>query len=280
MPGMTSQGQASQSQWFGQPRGLSTLFFTEMWERFSYYGMRGILLLFLVNAVATGGFGMSDKTASAIYGLYVGLVYLMALPGGWIADRILGQRRAVFLGACIIAAGHFSMALPTRAHLLPGPLPDRRRHGIAQAQCQRDGGRPLSRRGRAAGRRLLDLLLGHQHRRSLRPARLRLSRGEDQLAPGLRRGGSRDGLRPRAIPARRKVPRRRGTSRGRARRPGRPPADGRRRSRRSRSRSPFSRVSWSRASSSSHSSRWRRARASSWPSSPCCISPLCCSSAS
>jgi POT family proton-dependent oligopeptide transporter len=100
-------------QWFGHPRGLSTLFFTEMWERFSYYGMRGILLLFLVNAVATGGFGMNDKRASAIYGLYVGMVYLMALPGGWVADRILGQRRAVFLGGCVIAAGHFSMAVPT-----------------------------------------------------------------------------------------------------------------------------------------------------------------------
>ena len=110
---MTSQTPASDKQWFGHPRGLSTLFFTEMWERFSYYGMRGILLLFLVNSVTTGGFGMSDKTASAIYGLYVGMVYLMALPGGWVADRILGQRRAVFLGGSIIAAGHFSMAVPT-----------------------------------------------------------------------------------------------------------------------------------------------------------------------
>jgi POT family proton-dependent oligopeptide transporter len=104
---------AASKQWFGHPRGLSTLFFTEMWERFSYYGMRGILLLFLVAAVQTGGFGMDDRTAASIYGLYVGMVYLMALPGGWIADRILGQRRAVFLGGCVIAAGHFSMALPT-----------------------------------------------------------------------------------------------------------------------------------------------------------------------
>ncbi|MDQ2979299.1 MAG: peptide MFS transporter [Acidobacteriota bacterium] len=104
---------ASQKQWLGHPRGLSTLFFTEMWERFSYYGMRGILLLFLVASVKTGGFGLTDRTGSAIYGLYVGFVYLMALPGGWVADRILGQRRAVFLGGCIIAAGHFSMAVPT-----------------------------------------------------------------------------------------------------------------------------------------------------------------------
>ncbi|MGH9369553.1 MAG: peptide MFS transporter [Thermoanaerobaculia bacterium] len=108
-----SQSVAAQKKWFGHPRGLSTLFFTEMWERFSYYGMRGLLLLFLVASVETGGFGMTDRTAAAIYGLYVSSVYLLALPGGWIADRILGQRRAVFVGGCIIAAGHFSMALPT-----------------------------------------------------------------------------------------------------------------------------------------------------------------------
>jgi len=99
-------------QWFGHPRGLSTLFFTEMWERLSYYGMRSLLILFLVASVQTGGFGMTDAKAAAIYGLYTAGVYLMALPGGWIADRILGQRSAVFLGGCIIAAGHFSMALP------------------------------------------------------------------------------------------------------------------------------------------------------------------------
>jgi POT family proton-dependent oligopeptide transporter len=110
---MTSQRPASDRQWFGHPRALSTLFFTEMWERFSYYGMRGLLFLFLVASVETGGFGMTDKTASAIYGLYVAAVYLLALPGGWIADRILGQRSAVFIGGCIIAAGHFSMAIPS-----------------------------------------------------------------------------------------------------------------------------------------------------------------------
>jgi POT family proton-dependent oligopeptide transporter len=75
--------------------------------------MRGILLLFLVATVQNGGFGLTDRTGAAIYGLYVGLVYLMALPGGWVADRILGQRRAVFVGGCFIAAGHFSMAIGT-----------------------------------------------------------------------------------------------------------------------------------------------------------------------
>ncbi len=102
---------AAQKQWFGHPRGLSTLFFTEMWERFSYYGMRGLLVLFLTNAIATGGFGMDDQTAAAIYGLYTAGVYLLALPGGWIADRLIGQRKAVLYGGILIAAGHFSMAL-------------------------------------------------------------------------------------------------------------------------------------------------------------------------
>jgi proton-dependent oligopeptide transporter, POT family len=110
---MTATARPAGKQWFGHPRGLSTLFFTEMWERFSYYGMRGLLILFLVASVQTGGFGMTDSTAAAIYGLYTASVYLMALPGGWIADRLLGQRKAVFLGGCIIAAGHFSMAVPT-----------------------------------------------------------------------------------------------------------------------------------------------------------------------
>ncbi|MEO8431618.1 MAG: peptide MFS transporter [Acidobacteriota bacterium] len=112
MPNSTPTA-ASQKQWLGHPRGLSTLFFTEMWERFSYYGMRGLLLLFLVASVQKGGFGLTDRTGAAIYGLYVGFVYLMALPGGWVADRILGQRRAVFVGGCIIAAGHFCMAVPS-----------------------------------------------------------------------------------------------------------------------------------------------------------------------
>jgi proton-dependent oligopeptide transporter, POT family len=101
------------SEWFGHPRALSTLFFTEMWERFSYYGMRGILVLFMTNGVATGGMGLDDVTATAIYGLYTASVYLSALPGGWIADRLLGLRRSVFWGGCVIAAGHFTLAIPS-----------------------------------------------------------------------------------------------------------------------------------------------------------------------
>lgn len=97
----------------GHPKGLPVLFFTELWERFSYYGMRALLVLFLTDQ-ARGGFGLDEGTASAIYGLYTGSVYLAALPGGWIADRLIGASRAVFIGGCLIAAGHFSMAVPSK----------------------------------------------------------------------------------------------------------------------------------------------------------------------
>jgi POT family proton-dependent oligopeptide transporter len=101
---------------FGHPRGLSTLFFTEMWERFSYYGMRALLILFMTATLANGGLGFDTATAGAIYGLYTSMVYMTTLPGGWIADRLIGQRRAVLYGGIIIASGHFCMAfsaLPT-----------------------------------------------------------------------------------------------------------------------------------------------------------------------
>src|SRR5262252_3716528 len=77
------------------PRGLYTLFFTEMWERLSYYGMRALLILFMVDS-ARGGMGLPDKVAASIYGLYTAAVYLAALPGGWVADRLLGAQRAVW----------------------------------------------------------------------------------------------------------------------------------------------------------------------------------------
>jgi proton-dependent oligopeptide transporter, POT family len=99
-------------QWLGHPRGLRTLFFTEMWERFSYYGMRALLVLFMVEAVGEGGLGFTDQTATAIYGLYTAAVYLVALPGGWIADRLWGARRSVWIGGIIIMSGHFVLAIP------------------------------------------------------------------------------------------------------------------------------------------------------------------------
>src|SRR6185436_17681286 len=98
---------------FGHPRGLSTLFFTEMWERFSYYGMRALLILFMTAAPAAGGLGFDAATAGAVYGLYTSMVYMTTLPGGWIADRLIGPQRAVIAGGVLIASGHFSMAVPT-----------------------------------------------------------------------------------------------------------------------------------------------------------------------
>src|ERR1700704_4184174 len=100
---------------FGHPRGLSTLFFTEMWERFSYYGMRGFLILYMTAPAAMGGLGLATPTAAAIYGTYTSMVYLMSLPGGWIADRLIGQRRAVLYGGILIAAGHYTLAIPASA---------------------------------------------------------------------------------------------------------------------------------------------------------------------
>ncbi|HEX8905377.1 MAG TPA: peptide MFS transporter, partial [Longimicrobiaceae bacterium] len=94
----------------------------EMWERFSYYGMRAVLILFLTESVAQGGMGLSDGTANALYGAYVGLVYLAALPGGWIADRLIGARRSVLYGGIIIALGHYVMAIPANAGIYPGLL--------------------------------------------------------------------------------------------------------------------------------------------------------------
>jgi POT family proton-dependent oligopeptide transporter len=97
---------------FGHPRGLSTLFFTEMWERFSYYGMRGFLILYMTASVDVGGLGLGTPVAAAIYGTYTSMVYLLGLLGGWLADRLIGQRRAVLYGGILIASGHFSLAFP------------------------------------------------------------------------------------------------------------------------------------------------------------------------
>lgn len=97
---------------FGHPRGLSTLFFTEFFERFSYYGMRALLVLFLTATVANGGLGVDDATAGSIYGIYAGAVYLFALPGGWVADRLLGTRRSIWIGGTLIAIGNLLLALP------------------------------------------------------------------------------------------------------------------------------------------------------------------------
>src|SRR6266496_4906553 len=104
----------------GHPRGLTTLFFTELWERFSYYGMRAILVLYMVAPVAQGGLGFDTKHATSIYGTYTMSVYLTALPGGLIADRFLGARLAVLGGGIVIALGHFSMVFHSMSSFYSG----------------------------------------------------------------------------------------------------------------------------------------------------------------
>ncbi|MGG8405254.1 peptide MFS transporter, partial [Streptomyces sp. 12297] len=112
---------------FGHPRGLATLFMTEMWERFSYYGMRALLVYYLVSGGADaatgsqgGGLAMTAATATAIYSVYVSMVYLMAMPGGWFGDRVWGARKTVTIAGFVIMAGHLSLALPGQAMFFVG----------------------------------------------------------------------------------------------------------------------------------------------------------------
>ena len=109
-----SQDQKISDEFFGHPIGLRTLFLTEMWERMSFYGMRALLVLYMTGAVGAlnGGLGFSQIEAQAIYGLYVGMVYFMVVPGGWLADNLLGHQKAVLYGAIVITLGHFTLALP------------------------------------------------------------------------------------------------------------------------------------------------------------------------
>ncbi|HEY6036776.1 MAG TPA: oligopeptide:H+ symporter, partial [Kofleriaceae bacterium] len=97
---------------FGHPRGLSTLFFTEMWERLSYYGGRALLTIYMTTSVALGGRGMSLTATGTVMALYLSSVYLLSLPGGWVADRFLGQRKSVTIGGIGIAAGNAMLAGP------------------------------------------------------------------------------------------------------------------------------------------------------------------------
>ncbi len=116
----TTSAKSDTSGFSGHPRGLATLFFTELWERFSYYGMRAILVLYMVAPLREGGLAFDVKTASSIYGTYTMSVFLTALPGGLIADRILGARLAVLLGGITIACGHFSMVFTSPVFFYTG----------------------------------------------------------------------------------------------------------------------------------------------------------------
>src|SRR6516162_10623047 len=106
----------------GQPAGLATLFLTEMWERFTYYGIQAVLILYMVAAASRGGLGLDDRTSSSIFGLFLGSTYLLGLPGGWIADRLLGAQRAVISGGILIAIGSALLALGNTAIFFLGLL--------------------------------------------------------------------------------------------------------------------------------------------------------------
>jgi len=109
---MNDQTTTRDTRFFGHPLGLAVLFFTEMWERFGYYGMRALLILYLTAAVSRGGLGFDASSAGSIYALFTSLAYLFGLPAGWLADRVIGQRRAVLFGAILIAAGYYLLVLP------------------------------------------------------------------------------------------------------------------------------------------------------------------------
>ncbi|KJY87121.1 MFS transporter [Pseudoalteromonas piscicida] len=117
---MSSQDTTSDTGFFGHPKGLQTLFLTEMWERMSYYGMRAMLVLFMTATLQQEGLGFTVASAAAIYGLYTGSVYFLGLPGGWIADRLLGGQRAVWYGGIIIMCGHIILAIPSQFSFFVG----------------------------------------------------------------------------------------------------------------------------------------------------------------
>jgi POT family proton-dependent oligopeptide transporter len=107
---------------FGHPRGLATLFFTEAWERFSYYGMKAILLYYMYDRVQDGGLGIDSATASSLIAVYGASIYMAAIAGGWISDRVLGARRATLYGGVLIMFGHICLALPAGKAALYGSM--------------------------------------------------------------------------------------------------------------------------------------------------------------
>ena len=109
---MNKQFKKYHKQVFGHPRGLGVLFFVEFWERFSYYGMRAMLLFYMYYAIADHGLGIDKTTAMSIMSVYGALIYMSCIPGGWIADRITGTRGATLIGAVLIIIGHICLSLP------------------------------------------------------------------------------------------------------------------------------------------------------------------------
>ena len=199
--GASPESPADDRGFFGHPRGLSTLFFTEMWERFSYYGMRAILTLYMTKALVDGGLGFDEKYAALIYATYVSSVWYLPLIGGWLADRVFGARRAVLIGGIVIALGHFSMAINTHFNFYAGLILIACGTGLLKPNISAMVGQLYSERdkrrdagfsilhGNKSGRFLSPIVVGFlaQHRRfatsSFRWASIRMRHGT-----GLRRG--------------------------------------------------------------------------------------------
>ena len=117
---MSTIDRTNDTSFFGHPKGLATVAGTEMWERMSYYGMRALLVLFMTATLQEGGMGLTVASAAAIYGLYTGSVYFAGLPGGWIADKLIGGQKAVWYGGIIIMMGHIILAIPSDATFFVG----------------------------------------------------------------------------------------------------------------------------------------------------------------
>ena len=184
---------------FGHPSGLSTLFFTEMWERFSYYGMRAFLILYMVTPVADGGLGFSDPDAASIYGTYTGSVWGAAILGGIVADRFLGQYRSVLIGGIIIALGHFTLAFKALPFFYTGLALIVVGTGLLKPNVSTLVGSLYRTRRPASRRRVLDFLHGHQPRRLHGTADRRLSGAARRLAHRVRLGRHRHGVRSDAV---------------------------------------------------------------------------------
>ena len=168
---------------FGHPRGLSTLFFTEMWERFSYYGTRALLILFMTAAPAAGGMGLDTPTAGAIYGLYTSMAYMASMPGGWIADRLIGPAPGGALRRHSHRTGECRIAIPTITSFYAGLTLIVLGTGLLKPNVSAIVGQLYATERHAARRGVLDLLHGDQPRCRHRAARERVARAADRLAP-------------------------------------------------------------------------------------------------
>ncbi|MFJ4681479.1 peptide MFS transporter [Kitasatospora sp. NPDC088783] len=158
----------------GHPRGLATLFMTETWERFSFYGMRALLLVYMTATHADGGLEKGIALSTAVVSVYSAMVYLLAVPGGWIADRLLGARRTVALGGLIIMVGHFMLAVPSEVFFFAGLVPIAIGSGLLKANistmvgqlydkdddARRDGGFTIFYMGINLGSFLAPLVIG------------------------------------------------------------------------------------------------------------------------